>query len=175
MRPEPRLRFMSIALPQLRNRVLPLAAMFFGLCCAAHAAPAAAAGSSGSASPVAPATGAVPVQAEPPKSVFKIPTSVQDPGRNPFFPQSNFLRTKPVAAVATNVPAPMVDLELKGISGSVDRRLAIINFRTFSLDEEGEVPTDSGRVRIRVVDIKNDSAVVVVNGQQRVLRLRSGL
>jgi predicted amino acid racemase len=69
----------------------------------------------------------------------------------------------------------MVELELKGISGSIDRRLAIINFRTFSVDEEGEVPTDSGRARIRVIDIKSDSVVVIVNGQQRVLRLRSGL
>jgi hypothetical protein len=175
MRPEPRLRFMSIALPQLRGRLLLLASTLFCLCDAAHAVQAPASATTGSASGATVATNSAPAQAGAPKSVFNIPTSPQDTGKDPFFPQSTRLRSKPVVASATNVPLPMVALELKGISGALDRRLAIINDRTFSLDEEGEVPTDTGRVRIRVTDIKSDSVVVVVNGQQRVLRLRSGL
>jgi len=82
-----------------------------------------------------------------------------------------------VLITATNAPRDVVvvELELRGISGTVDRRLAIINGHTFGVGEEGEVPTSNGRARIRVLEIKSDSVVVLVNGEQRVLRLRPGL
>jgi hypothetical protein len=63
-------------------------------------------------------------------------------------------------------------LHLNGISGTVDRRLAIINNQTFQTNEEGEVPTNPGRARIRCVEIRADSVLVQVGGEQRVLRLR---
>jgi hypothetical protein len=119
------------------------------------------------------ATNASPAQPQAPKSVFVVPASPQD-GRDPFFPQS--IRQRPIIPqVTTNVPAVVVELELKGISGTADRRLAIINNGNFARGEEGDVQTNVGRVRITCKEITADSVQVVVNGQQRVLTLRSKL
>jgi len=65
-------------------------------------------------------------------------------------------------------------LDLKGISGAVNRRLAIINNRTFAVGEEEELAVNSGRVRVVCKEITDDSVRVLVNGQERTLRLRSG-
>ena len=156
---------MLISHPQFQIRTLLLAAVVF--------CPALTAGAAQTPAATQPASLAARTPAEPeiPKSAFRL----QEPVKDPFFPQSTRLRAKPPQAVTgTNVAPPPVDLELNGISGSAERRLAIINFRTFAVGEEGEVPTSNGRARIRVVEIKNDSAVVLVNGEQRVLRLRPG-
>ena len=67
-----------------------------------------------------------------------------------------------------------MQLDLKGISGPVGRRLAIINNQTFAVGEEQEVTVNSGRVRVVCKEIKDDSVVVVANGQERILRLRPG-
>jgi hypothetical protein len=119
------------------------------------------------------ATNAAPIQVEIPKSVFIIPTTPRE-GKDPFFPRS--LRLFPSIVVNTNVlpTPPSVELRLNGISGAADHRLAIINNRTFETNEEGEVPTKSGHARIRCLDIKPDSVVVQVGGQQRVLHFRPG-
>ena len=120
-------------------------------------------------------TNAPPAQAAIPKSVFVIPSSPQQ-GRDPFFPLSTRLRrTVPVPVATTHPPTVSVELELKGISGAVGHRLAIINNRTFAEGEEGEVTTDAGRVRIRCKDIGSDSVQVRVNGVERTLRFRPGL
>jgi len=167
---------MPISFPQFRPRALPLAAALLCLVCAAPAA------QNPAASPARPAglapatTNAAPAKPELPKSVFHIPSSPQDPAKDPFFPLSTRLYSKPALLPTTNAPpSVVVELELKGISGTADRRFAIINSRTFATSEEGDVPAGSGRSHIRVVEIKADSVVVVVNGEQRVLRLRSGL
>jgi hypothetical protein len=121
------------------------------------------------------ATNAAPIQAEIPKSVFLIPTTPQE-GKDPFFPRS--MRLFASAVVKTNVQRlatpPSVELRLNGISGTADRRLAIINNQTFETNEEGEVPTNPGRARIRCLEIKADSVLVQVGAEQRVLRLRPG-
>jgi hypothetical protein len=119
------------------------------------------------------ATNAAPVQVEIPKSVFVIPTSPQE-GKDPFFPRST--RLFPSGVVETNVPlaTPSVELRLNGISGTADRRLAIINNRTFETNEEAEVHTNQGRARIRCLEIKADSVRVQVGGEQRVLHFRPG-
>ena len=123
------------------------------------------------------ATNAPPIQAEIPKSVFLIPTTPQE-GKDPFFPRS--MRLFASAVVKTNVQPlatipPPVELRLNGISGTADRRLAIINNQTFETNEEGEVPTNPGRARIRCMEIKADSVVVQVGTEQRVLRLRPSI
>ena len=105
-----------------------------------------------------------------------MPTTPQE-GKDPFFPRS----LHPYASVVpkTKSAAPyvpqVVDLRLGGISGTGDHRLAIINGQTLELGEEGEVRSGTGRVRIRVIDIKTDTVVVQVGAQQLVLRLRPGL
>ena len=122
----------------------------------------------------AAATNAAPAELELPKSVFIIPATSAE-GKDPFFPLST--RLHPVAVVTTtttNVAPAVVQLELKGISGAVDRRFAIINNRTFAVGEEEELTVNSGRVRVVCKEIKDNSVVVLVNGQERILRLRPG-
>ncbi len=156
--------------PSLRAWTLLFAVALLSPVFAAHSAqtPAAASGHAKTA------TNAVPAEPEPPKSVFVIPSTSQD-GKDPFFPQSVRLR-KSLAVIkgATNLPPAVVDLQLKGISGGANRRLAIINNRTFGIGEEGEVTSDAGVVRIICQEIKDDSVQVLVNGRERTLRLRSG-
>ncbi len=152
----------------LHVRVLPLAGLLlcfaFVTTRAAQSPPAAAAGSPPAAAKAAPA------QPEPPKSVFRIPPSPRE-GRDPFYPLSA-LRTAPVVTTNNVVVAPPAELELKGISGPPDHRLAIINNRTFEVGEEGTVLSNIGRVRILCKEIGADSVRVLLNGQERTLTLR---
>jgi hypothetical protein len=109
----------------------------------------------------------------PPKSVFVVPKTPAE-GRDPFFPNSMrpYGTSIPVQLpVLTNkVEAPViVELRLQGISGLPERRLAIINKRTFEVGEEGEVPTSAGRVRIRCLEIGADSVVVQIGQERREL------
>ncbi len=112
---------------------------------------------------------AAATEPEPPKSIFRIPVTPKD-GRNPFFPLSTLHQH--MVTAPTNTPAAIVELELKGISGSVGRRLAIINNRTFEPGEEGTVLSNVGRVRITCKEITADSVRVAINGQERTLTLR---
>jgi hypothetical protein len=156
----------------LRTWTLPLGAGLLGLAFAARAAQTPAA----SPSPAAAKTNAAPAEPEPPKSAFIIPASPQE-GKDPFFPQSTRLFKVPIvppATTGTNPPAVVVELLLKGVSGAANRRLAIINNRTFETGEEGEVTSSMGPVRITCKEINADSVRVLVNGQERTLRLRPG-
>ena len=107
-----------------------------------------------------------------PRSLFVMPTSPKE-GRDPFFPRSSRLYTSVV--LKTNQVPVTLDLRLNGVSGSPDHRLAIINHRTFEKGEESEVTTSSGRVLIRCMEIKDESVVIRIGGEQRELHLRSGL
>ena len=157
------------------EKLLAFAAAFLSLAFASHAA------QSPTNAPVSAsraATNALPALVEIPKSLFMIPTSPQE-GKDPFFPRSMRLFASGVVVktnLPTNTPAPVpvVELRLNGISGTPDRRLAIINNQTFEANEEGEVPTNPGRARIRCLEIKPDSVLVQVGGEQRVLHLRTG-
>ena len=121
-------------------------------------------------------TNTAPAFAPIPPSLFVMPTRPQE-GRDPFFPHS----TRPYGTgviLETNqapVAAAPVELRLKGFSGPTDHRLAIINNQTFAVGEVGEVSTTTGRLRIRCVKINDDSVVIQVGNETRVLRLRSGL
>jgi hypothetical protein len=118
------------------------------------------------------ATKAAPAEPEIPVSVFVNPSTPQE-GRDPFFPQST--RRKPQVFIQVTNSAPAVaiaELELKGISGSVDHRLAIINNRTFEVGEEGTVLSNVGRVRLQLKEINDDSVRVLLNGVERTLTLR---
>jgi hypothetical protein len=159
----------------LRRKPLPAAAL---LLCLAFPSPAAQPRATSPAVPAPASTNALPVQPEVPKSLFVIPSSPRA-GKDPFFPNS--LRPYGPSLVSpdlkTNVPpaAAVVELHLNGISGTADRRFAIINNRTFGANEEGVVPTSSGPpARIRCLEIKADSALVQIGGERRLLRLRSG-
>ena len=107
-----------------------------------------------------------------PQSVFDIPSQASD-GRNPFFPQS-VVHAAPVKVnPGTSFDASV--LVLNGIT-SPPKRTAMINGRTFEPGEEGEVRLSSGgKMLIKCEEIKAESATVVVGGQRRELRLRTGL
>ena len=126
--------------------------------------------SAGPAGQTRAATKSVPAEAELPKSLFRIPVSPQE-GRDPFFPQSTL--RKPVVIATTNAPTAIAELELKGISGGAGHRLAIINNRTFEPGEEGTVLSNVGRVRLICKEINADSVRVNINGQDRILTLRT--
>ncbi len=166
-------------LPRVVMRALPTLALgsFALALCAAQTPPAAPSHSPSQDS--SPANAQV-AALEIPKSVFANPATPQD-GIDPFFPRSTRHRPPPppsTAAKETKKPAPPVvevQLELKGISGTVERRLAIINNKTFETGEQAEVITNVGRIRITCKEIKTDSVEVVVNGQARTLSLRSKL
>jgi hypothetical protein len=114
---------------------------------------------------------------EIPKSVFIMPTSPQE-GKDPFFPKSTRLFTSVVFVPTTPTAKPLpiqLDLQLKGISGAADHRLAIIGTRTFEVGEEHEMGTGPGRVRVRCIEIKNDSVLIQIGDEQRVLHLRAGI
>jgi hypothetical protein len=102
-----------------------------------------------------------------PKSSFSIPTKPQD-GHDPFFPVSDRLfavKTSPKSS-----PAPVVSgIVFNGISGAQDRRLAMINGHTFAEGEEASVTTAGGRVRVMLVALKGNVAVVDVAGERREL------
>ena len=111
------------------------------------------------------------------QSVFVMPKGKQE-GVDPFFPRSSRLYTGPVAPiVVSTTPEPVtvaVELKLKAISGLPEHRLALINNHTFEAGEEGEVVTTNGRMRIRCLEIHQESAVIQVGPERRELRLRSG-
>ncbi len=168
------MRLMLTRCPSLRAWTLPLAAALLGLTFTTRAAqtppPAAA--------KAKVTTNAAPAKLEFSKSVFIIPTNPGQ-GKDPFFPLSTRLFPPPpvVTPTTTNVaPAvvQLVQLDLKGISGAISHRLAIINNQTFEVGEEGEVAVHPGRVRVVCKEIKDDAVLVLVNGQERTLRLRPG-
>ena len=108
-----------------------------------------------------------------PQSVFALPGQPGE-GRNPFFPQSS-VRVVVPARVTPEHPVETFTFILNGIT-SPPKRTAMINGRTFEQGEEGEVRLPNGaKMMIKCEEIKADSAVIVVSGQRRELRLRSGI
>ncbi len=111
---------------------------------------------------------------EIPLSVFVVANSPKE-GRNPFFPQSVVV---PPPAAPEKPKEPSLDTSafvLNGIT-SPPKRTAMINGRTFEEGEEGEVRLPTGsKTMIRCAEIKSDSAVIIINGQRRELRMRMGI
>ena len=100
-----------------------------------------------------------------------IPKSVFDDraGKDPFFP--NRVLT-PVLAPA---PTKKEIIVLKGVTGSSDRRVALINDRTFTKGEAGEIKVGTNMLTIRVVDIKERSATIEREGQTNELSVLENL
>ena len=98
----------------------------------------------------------------PPRSVFALPANPGE-GRDPFFPKSN--RPYEMTPASTNNIAEVTALVVKGVSGSVDRRLVIINNHTFAAGDIADVLTEQGRIRVHCVEIKPRSVVIEVANQ----------
>ncbi|MGH7993732.1 MAG: hypothetical protein ACREDQ_09465 [Limisphaerales bacterium] len=109
----------------------------------------------------APATQSQPAKTNALRSVFILPANPGE-GRDPFFPRSN--RPYESSTTVTNNVVEITALVVKGVSGSADRRLVIINNVTFAAGDTATVPTDQGRIRVHCVEIKPRSVVVEVGG-----------
>jgi len=160
---KPRAHFLS--------RTMPFAAAFLCLAFVAHGA---AKQTNATARPSITSP-AMPAAFEIPRSVFVVPHSPSE-GRDPFFPHTSRLsgaratETKTV----TNRPPAVIELTLKGISGTRERPLAIINTTTFGMGDESDVIAGTRRVRIRCVEINADTGTVIVQigNERRELRLK---
>lgn len=98
-----------------------------------------------------------------PKSVF-IHNDMK--GKDPFFP--NRARGGTVA-VSTNTPVStgpnLADLQLRGIAGPPERRIALINNLTFTTGEEQEVRSGNAKAKIKVLEIREKSVIILIEGQ----------
>jgi hypothetical protein len=103
------------------------------------------------------------VSAEAPKSIFVMPSKPQE-GCDPFFPNS--MRPYADAVVVNNHSAAVASLELRGFSGDSFHHLVIINNHTFAEGDELDVITSAGRVRVRCIEIKSNSAILEADGQR---------
>ena len=104
-----------------------------------------------------------------PQSVFE--NSLAS-GKDPFFPNSR-RRVVDTTPTSTNTKpsTDVTSLFLQGLSHAAGRPLATINNQTFRPGESGEVVTPSGRIQIRCEEIRADSVLITVSGNQ-VLELR---
>ena len=161
------MRFMQIPRPPLRAWMPILAAATLGFALTARAAQSPPA-SHGKTQAV---TNAPPAEPEPATSVF-INAATPQEGRDPFFPQSTRHKPQVFQPTTSGPSVAIAELELKGISGGADHRLAIINNRTFESGEEGTVNSNVGRVRLTCKEINADSVRVILNGTERTLTLR---
>ncbi|HEY6166731.1 MAG TPA: hypothetical protein VI454_01740 [Verrucomicrobiae bacterium] len=107
-----------------------------------------------------------------PQSVF---VNDLNAGKDPFYPNS----TRRSPTIKLDKPAaPAVDrsglLTLRGVSGPGDKRIALINNSTFVAGESGTVRTDSGLLKLRVLEVQEKSAWVQIEGEltRRELRVR---
>jgi hypothetical protein len=100
-------------------------------------------------------------------SVFEdLPPAV---GKDPFFPRSH--RRDPTAPV--EVVKPQIDqtLILKGIVGSVNRHIAVINDETMDTGEEASVRTPGGHVKVKCLEVGEDYVVIQVEGESQTRKL----
>jgi len=118
---------------------------------------------------------AAPAVIPPTNSVFVIPVNEKE-GRDPFYPKSRYIYAKAPVQTPTVVAAVKhADLKFQGISGPANRRLAIINGRTFEPGEEAEVNTPEGRITIKLLEAKGNTVVVQAAGERQTLTLPGGL
>jgi hypothetical protein len=146
----------------------PLSLLAAGLLLAVSVSPAQSAGQPNS--PAAAPKASPAVELPIPESVFNIPISPRQ-GRNPFFPNSSAA----VPLVKSNSPAVDVStlLALNGIT-SPPKRMAMINGRSFEPGEAGDVKLPNGvRIPIKCLEIQDDRAIILLNGQRKELQLRS--
>ena len=104
-------------------------------------------------------------------SALTIPESVFNyrAGKDPFFP------SRVVTPVPTPEPAKKEIMVLKGITGTPDRRVALINDRTFTKGETGELKVGTNTFPIRVIDILEKSVTIQREGQTNELPLVENL
>jgi hypothetical protein len=113
-----------------------------------------------------------PVAPAIPQSTFVIPQKATE-GKDPFFPTSTRVYNVGRSAPTNNVPSLSADLILRGISGTPEQPLAIINTTTFTTGETNEVLVKNGRVRVQCleIDMAIGRVVLQVGSERRELNL----
>jgi|SRR6266498_959293 len=113
-------------------------------------------------------TNRAPTQVLAPQSVF---ASESATGKDPFFPNSR-RRMKGDDSGKQPVSRDFSSLlRLTGIAGGV-RPIATINNLTFAVGEEQEVKVEGGKVKIRVLEIREKSVVITVEKGPRPIELK---
>ena len=154
---------------KLRRLQLRTAHIALALIAIAFASPAATTNSAA----VKPEATAPIVLPPPPQSVFIIPKKPTE-GKDPFFPNATRVYNSDSDLKPKPSPVVVVDLALKGISGTAAEPLAIINTTTFTTGEDNDVITSVGRMRVRCLEINmvNGTVLVQAGGERRELRLQ---
>ena len=111
---------------------------------------------------------------EVPRSDFALPSKAGE-GRDPFFPLSRRLIVEVKPKTDTGPKPVAITLTLNGVSGTESKRYALINGKTFVVGDQLDVPVGEGRVPVLCIEIREDSAVVEVNGGRQELRLKPGI
>ena len=113
-------------------------------------------------------TNRAPVQVAAPQSVF---TTDGVTGKDPFFPNS--IRRMKRDDTAKQQPTRDLSglLKLTGVTGGA-KPIATINNLTFAAGEEQEVKVEGGRLKIRVLEIREKSVVVSVEKQPLPIELK---
>ena len=123
------------------------------------------------ATPAASAAAAATQEPQQIKSVF-----VDRPnfGRDPFFPNSE-RRGKLPQDIVTEPVANFNNITLKGVSGTSENRLAILNNKTCAAGEEIELRISGHPTKVKCVEVREKSVVISINGVTRELFLGSKL
>jgi hypothetical protein len=92
---------------------------------------------------------------------------VDDPrfGKDPFYPTSQRRfgpRYTPTQVIQPD--APVTELALKGISGSRNQPLAIINNRTFAVGETADMKINNQILKVRCIEINDKAVKITING-----------
>jgi hypothetical protein len=93
-------------------------------------------------------------------------------GRDPFFPNSHRREPEPVKGGSPDKPLPTAELVLKGIVGSTNHRLALVNDDILEVGEAGSVRVAGGHLGVRCLEIGEDYAVFKVEGEIQTKRLQ---
>jgi hypothetical protein len=101
-------------------------------------------------------------------SVFE---DVPGTGKDPFFPTTTRREPPKKDAEKTDFPS----LSLKGISGTPDRKLALIDYLTIAQGEEADIRIGKQSYRVKCLEIRERSALLQIKNQQKELFLRSKL
>jgi hypothetical protein len=111
------------------------------------------------------------VLSKAPRAVFTLPSSPKD-GRNPFFPRSTEFQPRPVEVAQVRQVDVSSSLVLNGITGP-PRPTIMVNSHTLAKGETGEIKIGPGaKVAVKCEEIGLDSAIILVNGIRKELKLR---
>ena len=111
-----------------------------------------------SADPADAVTKPVPV-----RSTFTMPKQFSE-GRDPFFPESTRVFQAALLETPSRSKVDVNSLVVKGYSRDAKSAYVVINNHTFTVGDEGDVPTTGGRIHLKCVDVLPHAVVVEFNG-----------